>query len=189
MEDDEIDDIDYFRDKIVINIGGRRFETLRHTLTKHPNSRLAHLNPKSKTYDAGAGEYFFDRNPKLFACILEYYRTDELHLPASVCGPKIKKELEFWGISCCGIPPCCWGTYKQFEEDQAALSTIEEEFRTHHKAGSQVRSWRERIWFAMENPCQSNFGKVSVSVCVCVCCMFISLPLLLLFIIIVIVII
>ena len=35
-------------------------------------------------------EYFFDRNPFIFASILDYYRTGQLHVPSHLCGPMIK---------------------------------------------------------------------------------------------------
>ena len=34
----------------------------------------------------------------LFQAVLNYLRTDELHLPSYMCGPAAKTELAFWGV-------------------------------------------------------------------------------------------
>ena len=49
-------------------------------------------------YDPVLNEYFFDRNPRVFAQILNYYRSGKLHYPTDVCGPLFEEELEFWGL-------------------------------------------------------------------------------------------
>ena len=47
---------------------------------------LAHLRHVDESYDPVADEYFFDRHPKPFENILDYYRTGELHVDQSICG-------------------------------------------------------------------------------------------------------
>jgi len=64
------------RDKIVtIDCGGIIFRTFAWTLQKIPKSRLSNLvdsdSPMMQT-----GYIFFDRNPIIFAAILEYFRCD-----------------------------------------------------------------------------------------------------------------
>ena len=58
--------------RISFNIGGLYYETTLATLLKWPNTRLGRLaleHPMERTEP-----YFFDRNPRLFAEILHYYR-------------------------------------------------------------------------------------------------------------------
>ena len=71
-------------DKIIINVGGQRHETLWVTLAKYPLSRLGALTSCDTEHD----EVFFDRNPKLFPHILDFYRTGCLHFPHNICGPR-----------------------------------------------------------------------------------------------------
>ena len=79
--------------RVVINVGGCRHETWLSTLERIPNTRLsllAHLQEADENYDINTGEYFFDRSSKAFSVILHYYRTEELHVDASLCGNVFK---------------------------------------------------------------------------------------------------
>ena len=82
--------------RIVLNIGGTRYETLAGTLMRIPSTRLAAivlLGKDDEAYDATRGEYFFDRHPGVFECILNYYRCDELHLSNGLCGNVVKPVI------------------------------------------------------------------------------------------------
>lgn len=84
--------------RIILNVGGFRFETYRTTLKKIPATRLSRLTEALANYDPVLNEFFFDRHPGVFAQILNYYRTGKLHYPTNVCGPLFEEELEFWGL-------------------------------------------------------------------------------------------
>ncbi|XP_027766106.1 potassium voltage-gated channel subfamily C member 1-like, partial [Empidonax traillii] len=117
------------RDKVVINVGGVRHETYRSTLQTLPGTRLAGLAEPGAAarfdYDAGAGEFFFDRHPAVFAYVLNYYRTGKLHCPADVCGPLFEEELAFWGIDETDVEACCWMNYRQHRDAEEALDSFE----------------------------------------------------------------
>lgn len=84
--------------RVVLNVGGIRFETYKTTLRKIPATRLSRLTEALANYDPVLNEYFFDRHPGVFAQIMNYYRTGKLHYPTNVCGPLFEEELEFWGL-------------------------------------------------------------------------------------------
>ena len=84
--------------RVILNVGGIRFETYKNTLRKIPATRLSRLTEALANYDPVLNEYFFDRHPGVFAQILNYYRTGKLHYPTNVCGPLFEEELEFWGL-------------------------------------------------------------------------------------------
>ena len=84
--------------RVVLNVGGIRFETYKTTLRKIPATRLSRLTDALANYDPVLNEYFFDRHPGVFAQILNYYRTGKLHYPTNVCGPLFEEELDFWGL-------------------------------------------------------------------------------------------
>lgn len=71
------------KEKILINVGGIRHETLLCTLLAKPFTRLGMLarehlrRKKNKLTRYGREEYFFDRHPGVFATIIDYYRTGE----------------------------------------------------------------------------------------------------------------
>jgi hypothetical protein len=94
--------------RIILNVGGTRFETLKSTLKKLPATRLSKLTEQLSYYDPILNEYFFDRHPGVFSQILNYYRTGKLHYPTNVCGPLFEDELSYWGLQREDVEPCCW---------------------------------------------------------------------------------
>ncbi|KAJ3193766.1 hypothetical protein HK101_004120 [Irineochytrium annulatum] len=44
------------------------------------------------------GEYFFDRNPKAFTAIMDYYRSGVLERPSCIPERTFMKELQFWEV-------------------------------------------------------------------------------------------
>ena len=84
--------------RIILNVGGIRFETYPQVLKKIPATRMSRLTHALANYDASKNEFYFDRHPGVFSQILNYYRTGKLHYPQCVCGPLFEEELVFWGI-------------------------------------------------------------------------------------------
>ena len=64
--------------RIILNVGGIRFETYKATLKKIPATRLSRLTEALANYDPVLNEYFFDRHPGVFSQILNYYRYEEM---------------------------------------------------------------------------------------------------------------
>ena len=60
--------------RIILNVGGIRFETYKATLKKIPATRLSRLTEALANYDPVLNEYFFDRHSGVFAQVLNYYR-------------------------------------------------------------------------------------------------------------------
>ena len=113
------------QNKIILNIGGTRYETNKTTLKKIPATRLSRLTEALSNYDGLLNEYFFDRHPGVFSQILNYYRTGKLHYPTNVCGPLFEAELEFWGLDSNQVEPCCWKTYTKHRDTEETLATLE----------------------------------------------------------------
>jgi hypothetical protein len=98
-------------DRIKINVGGRIFETYVSTLRKYPHTLLgtmlhprnAHmLGNRNKTAPDGKPlpdtELFFDRNPRMFEVILDFYRTSTINRPPDVSWEMLQEELSFFQI-------------------------------------------------------------------------------------------
>ena len=98
-------------EKVKFNVGGKTFESYAKTLKRFPESKLANLDKQHRDSYCIDGEYFFDRNPKIFAAILEACRTGELHIPRNTCHSSVKRELDFWEISPGHLQPCCWKAF------------------------------------------------------------------------------
>ncbi|CAH1405141.1 unnamed protein product [Nezara viridula] len=110
--------------RIILNVGGIRYETYKATLKKIPATRLSRLTEALANYDPILNEYFFDRHPGVFAQVLNYYRTGKLHYPTNVCGPLFEEELEFWGLDSNQVEPCCWSTYSIHRDTQGWAVTV-----------------------------------------------------------------
>lgn len=115
--------------RIVINVGGVRFETYKTTLSLIDDTRLACLNETNSDYDSIRNEFFFDRDPNSFLAILNYLRTGKLHAPQDVCGNLFYEELDFWGITERSIQPCCWTNYSSKRECDDLLKKLMDEFK------------------------------------------------------------
>ncbi|XP_050294080.1 potassium voltage-gated channel protein Shaw-like isoform X2 [Anthonomus grandis grandis] len=165
--------------RIILNVGGIRYETYKATLKKIPATRLSRLTEALANYDPVLNEYFFDRHPGVFAQILNYYRTGKLHYPTNVCGPLFEEELEFWGLDSNQVEPCCWSTYSVHRDTQATLAILDkldidaerpsdEEvarmfgYEEAYHAGTLTR-WQRikpKIWALFDEPYSSSSAKV-----------------------------
>ncbi|XP_066261384.1 potassium voltage-gated channel protein Shaw-like isoform X2 [Euwallacea similis] len=165
--------------RIILNVGGIRYETYKATLKKIPATRLSRLTEALANYDPVLNEYFFDRHPGVFAQILNYYRTGKLHYPTNVCGPLFEEELEFWGLDSNQVEPCCWSTYSVHRDTQATLAILDKldidadrpsdedvarmfGYEEAYHAGTLTR-WQKlkpKIWALFDEPYSSSSAKV-----------------------------
>ena len=119
--------------RVTLNVGGVRHEVMWRMLEQIPQSRLGQLcraNTDSdilqlcSDYSILDNEYFFDRHPRSFNTILNFYRTGKLHVADEMCVLAFKDDLDYWGIPDIYLETCC--TYKfstkreQVEEEMEA---------------------------------------------------------------------
>lgn len=117
-----------FAEMVSINVGGTMFTTTYSNLNKVPDTRLAAISRTSKEYVPEKDFYFFDRNAEIFTCVLDYYRTGELHLPKQVCGAAIRNELEYWQIPSTSISDCCVSSFFKFEDEIELSKNLRKQF-------------------------------------------------------------
>lgn len=74
-------------ERLILNVGGIKYETFRSTLTTYPDTLLGTMFQKRNSAllhpsynEKSICEYFFDRNGRAFHYILEYYRTGKFFL-------------------------------------------------------------------------------------------------------------
>jgi hypothetical protein len=89
------------RHKIVqLNVGGKHYEVSRDTLERCKGSMLASLI--SSNWREGNSDdsepIFIDRNGRLFEYVLDYLRTNKVHVPLSVSRSALQEELEYFGV-------------------------------------------------------------------------------------------
>uniref|UniRef100_A0A915N2S5 BTB domain-containing protein n=1 Tax=Meloidogyne javanica TaxID=6303 RepID=A0A915N2S5_MELJA len=130
--------------RIVLNVGGVRHETYKHTLKKIPATRLSRLTPNLANYDPVLNEYFFDRHPDVFAQVLNYYRTGKLHYPL-VLGNRCKRSGKLLLL------------YRRFG--------LDEEFRN-----KELNLWQKvkpKMWRLFDEPSSTTGAKVTFYIDFC----------------------
>jgi len=90
-------------ERIKLNIGGTIFETYLSTLRKDPKSLLGTMfHPRNRellnVMPDESGCYFFDRDPRAFEIILNFYRSGKLVKPDWFPMEILKQELEYFGL-------------------------------------------------------------------------------------------
>ena len=58
-------------------------------------------------YSLADNEIYFDRDPLTFNSILNFYRTDHLHVIDELCVLDFAEDLEFWMIKEINLEICC----------------------------------------------------------------------------------
>ncbi|GBB97453.1 hypothetical protein RclHR1_00030010 [Rhizophagus clarus] len=93
-------------ERIILNIGGVKYETYRSTLTAYPNTLLGTMFQERNVelLKPKENEYFFDRNGKAFHYIMEYYRTGKIFWLEGnnnnfITRQELKTEMDFFQIS------------------------------------------------------------------------------------------
>nr|CDS28257.2 potassium voltage gated channel subfamily D [Hymenolepis microstoma] len=143
--------------KTRINVSGTIFETWQSTLDRYPYTLLG-SSEREYFYNEVTHEYFFDRDPQVFRYILNYYRTGRLHFPKQECVSIYENELNFFGIRPDALEICCYEDYmEKKKEDADRFVTIKEELSFDY---TKLNSFRERLWFAFENPHFTTLGQV-----------------------------
>ena len=116
--------------KTTLNIGGERHEVSWRTLESAPHTRLGRLASAENhdqimecvdLYSLVDNEFFFDRHPRSFLAILNFYRTGKLHVADEMCVMAFNDDLEYWGISDLWLETCCQNKFiarKEFVEDE-----------------------------------------------------------------------
>ncbi|GBB88903.1 hypothetical protein RclHR1_15500002 [Rhizophagus clarus] len=83
-------------DRIILNVGGIKYETFRSTLTAYPDTLLGTMfseRNKEMMHPTNGNEYFFDRDGYLFRYVLQYYRTGKVHWSEFLSSNQIENNL------------------------------------------------------------------------------------------------
>ena len=131
---------------------------MRSILNKYPKTLLG-SNELDYYYDDKTKEYFFDRDPKMFRHILNFYRTGKLHYPKSECLALYEQELALFGIQTDKISDCCIELHEEnkFQNDER----IQIELKINNKPKKKLSlTSREALWNAFEDPKSSILSMV-----------------------------
>ena len=148
----------------LFNIRGTRFETSTSNLKAFPGSLLAHLEDTCSSYNRETKEYFFDKDPHVFNCILNMLNHGKLHVPREICVQLLRDELIFWGIPFDTVDECCWRTFFRLDEDKEIMARLRDGNNLDSNY-EQIKTElfptvRQRIWTMCDQPGSSKLAKV-----------------------------
>jgi hypothetical protein len=123
---------------------------MRSILNKYPKTLLG-SNELDYYFDDKLQEYFFERDPKIFRHILNFYRTGKIHCPKSECLALYEQELALFGIQTDKISDCCFELHEEkiLQNDER----IQMELKINNKPKRKlILTRREALWKAFEDP-------------------------------------
>ncbi|XP_035263476.1 potassium voltage-gated channel subfamily F member 1 [Anguilla rostrata] len=152
--------------ELFVNIGGVRQVLHGDILNRYPETRLAELvNCASRNfdtisslcddYDPGKGEFYFDRDPDAFKCIIEVYYFGEIHMKRGICPICFIKEMEFWKIDISFLDECCKSNLTEKEEELAEIANKVKLILEDMEGEPSANRWercQKFLWKLMEKP-------------------------------------
>ena len=159
--------------RVTLNVGGVRHEVMWKMLEQVPRSRLGKLVQATThhqiltlcdTYSLVDNEYFFDRHPRSFNSILNFYRTGKLHVIDEMCVLAFSDDLEYWMIDEVFLESCCQNKYNTrkehvIEEMKKEANNIKKEVEEDFGDGKFVK-YQRCLWDLIEKPHTSFAAKV-----------------------------
>lgn len=164
---------------IMVNVGGFKHRLDHDLLKRFPQTRLGRLLCCNSAeailelcddYSPSEMEFYFDRNPRFFCYVLNFYFTGKIHLVEGLCIFSFCQEIEYWGIREGHLDFCCSNKFHElmaFVEDQWSqesdvhlTGSSAEELPADLFEGSWCGDVRRNIWIRFEKPGHSTLAKV-----------------------------
>lgn len=116
-------------------------------------------------FNLETNEFYFDRQPRSFASIIDYYRTGKLHLSDELCVMSFKDDLEYWEIEDYNLESCCQQRYHQRRDNVFEEMKKEMESLTEHDedlfGDTKLERYQKFVWDLLEKPQTSLAARVS----------------------------
>lgn len=138
--------------RIVVNVGGTKYEIARKNLEKFPDTLLG-SERKNHFYDEERMEYFFDRDPLIFKNIAEFYRVGSFHVSSTTtaCMEAVLDELAFFGIPQHLVSDCCCEHIITGDEEKEKKRKEMEAIENKREREFQLWTPREKLWEFLTN--------------------------------------
>ncbi|CAJ0566247.1 unnamed protein product, partial [Mesorhabditis spiculigera] len=145
-----------------LNIGGSSYRIRTRSIVKFgPKTLLGrfvrmnheHRRQWADWYFEDTDEYFFERVPRYFDPIYDFFATGKLHVPKDLCFDKFMAELRFWAVSKSKMDECC-SPFTQYAFTLTAPSQEKDHF-----IGVRCAKLRRRLWLVLEGHTNSKWWK------------------------------
>ena len=137
-------------DRIILNVGGERFETLSGTLQRFPTTLLGSQESRIHFYNKHTDEYFFDRSRSLFEAILLFYQTNGvLRCPQNSSVEIFQEECRYFRLPeemVAALNEDKTGLFDEFDDQNSGSENAEQTLRM-------------KIWNIAENPETSDTAR------------------------------
>ncbi|VDN53322.1 unnamed protein product [Dracunculus medinensis] len=145
-----------------LNIGGSSYRIRAKSILKHGPStflgKFLSLSHEKRlkwadSYFEDSQEYFFERAPRYFESIYDFYATGRVHVPKEFCFDKYMAELKFWSISKSKISNCC-SPFNQY-----CLLPMANALEKDLFIGLYCANLRRKLWNVLEGHESSKWWK------------------------------
>lgn len=147
------------KDVLRFDVSGQLFCAKKSVIIAGPASRLTRMCLNNDT-PSDRDIIYIDRPADMFAAILSFYVTGDLHMPMTSCPGAFIRELDYWDIKSDMLTTCCYYKMQCFLQEQETL-------RDFRKSGlinidrkpsacllatcSRLEKFRSRVWSVVDH--------------------------------------
>ncbi|KAM3600151.1 uncharacterized protein V6R79_018612 [Siganus canaliculatus] len=160
-----------------INVGGTMYQLPYRLAARYPKTRIGRLATYTDhsrkldlcdDYIVQSNEYFFDRDPKIFHNIFNFYRTGVLCIKNELCPRNFLEEINYWGVRIKNSQRCCRISFEERQDElneqlkiqRQLIAEVEIEENEASFHGMAFGPTRRTIWNLMEKPFSSVTAKL-----------------------------
>lgn len=116
-------------------------------------------------YSLRENQFYFDRDAVVFNCILNFYRTDRLHVIDEICILDYQDDLDYWNVSDINLEVCCFDKFNSRRDHilgevakEKLVGAVEEEVVEDFGNGYFAK-YQRALWDLFEKPQSSQAAK------------------------------